>query len=737
MFSQSQERDAFGVEGARSAGPPSLTARMGETKQKDATEKSGMDALPSVPQVLQLDREHEKSAKTAKSLVPFLSTTHAKEFGEEYSSPNFIRTSMYVVPADEDLFDLLGLPLLVVVQPFNYVSPVPETSVPQVSKCKGCLSFPTLSEDAYAYKCVICGVQNEVHGECLSLREPTVDYILEESAARDRFWYSGDALPKIEGLALSSCRKWSEPCVVFAVDSSHLSKGTAGYREFLSGMKDILKSYDFSFLYKRFGVVLMGKTPAVVADSDLGYAVHIMHGAEGASGMCSPLFIETDSLTDSRIDSLIMLVEEYASDKTELKESILTAIQLVSYTGGGKLVAWLGSSEQSLKNSEKVVQSAVDCGVSVHGFMPSTSSVHGHAPAPAAPSVPQAETLYSLFYGTGGSLEREEIKSMLWDRVIKPTQFRCTVRVVGSNGLKKRAVYSGGFSENISTVTFPEMDASTTFCVSFSVEDFLKEATPLYIQVSVEYIDMAGRKRVRVINHKLKASRLVQQVFASLSFETLFCGMCKYICAEPANMVENVRKAENAMATALALYKKVCAKESASNQLVLPEPLKLLPVLLQSVLKYPKIHLGLLSRIEVAGEVMPFSVERTLRMFYPRLVRISSLFAVSGIECLVGERLTMSMLSTSDGYLLDTGSRAILWFGKEAADFREEMIESKVVRNALEKLKEIYGVHIKTTHCVQGHQDAEFIGYMVEDQMGGYPKYQDYLGQLHAKVTRK
>jgi len=672
------------------------------------------DRLPSVPEVLEKETRREKDQ------------------GREDALSGLIRSSMSTVPADEDLFEFIGLPLLVVLQPFNLAVPLPEYRVNRTVKCKECGSFPigkvALSGATYAFECKICEIKNEVKesGEPartspLVFGEDGADYLVEGEGAQGRYWYSGDQLPKIEKMKLPSCRKWREPAVVFLVDSSMRAKRSGGYREFIEGVRAVVLGGDFSYLYRRFAVVLVGRSASVISDVETGFTLNVVHSVELVSE-CSPWFIETENLTEQRVADLIALVEEHVSESCSVRNGLAAACQLVSYTGGGKVLFYLGTQDSSLGDIEKLTQAAVDCGASIHLFSEKGVGLEGALP---------------LAYGTCGSVEREGLREGVLDKIVREAYFRCTARVVCSDGVKKQAVYSGGDKNNITQTCFPEMGPSTTFCVSFSVEDFMKESAPIYVQCTVEYVDLLGDKRVRVVNAKLKASRLVQQIFIGICYDALFCGMCKFIFSKPAEVLESIRMAEKSVISALSFYKRTCAKEASAGQLVLPESIKTLPVLVQGVLKYPGVHRAGEARTELSGEVMPMSVERTLRFFYPRLVKISSLFASSGIERIVGERLSMKVLSVDEGYILDNGSKVVLWFGKEAVEFMEEMASSKVVEEALEQLEEKYGVRMKVVRRVQGEQDAEFIGYMIEDQMGGYPSYQDYLVQLHNRIPKR
>ncbi|OAG32146.1 protein transport protein SEC24 [Nematocida sp. ERTm5] len=728
MFTQPQDKEVFrDSKFNKTSNIPSLSSKIhkpSEKIDKDAREQEVFNKLPSIPIILEQDKTREEAR-----VSPPLALNPTVEYSAPGSSSHkLIRSSMYTVPADEDLFELIGLPLLIVAQPFNESVAIPEYRTDYLHKCKECGSFPTVSDDlfrgqqesTYQFKCVMCGTTNDLPYDCPLLREPTVEYICEDSCISNRSWYSSDNLPKSD-ISLPSCRKWKEPCVVFMIDCSSTSRSNTGYIEFMEGLKNILASPDFSLFYSRLSVILVNDQVSVVSDGEMGYSVNIIHNIKGDYGLCAPLFIETENLTEERINSLIQTIESTPSSTFNISGGITTAIQLAAYTGGCKLISWLGGHDYT-EIPEKLTQTAIDCGVSLTVFSTINSKL---------------DKLYKTIMSTGGCVERENITSGVVEKIMQESFFRCSIRVVCSNGIKKRAVYSSGSSENISMISFPAMSAPTTFAVSFSVEDFLKEGESVYIQAIVEYINLSGESRTRILNLRLKASRLIQQVFTGMTMDAMFCGICKYICSDPLNMIENIRKAETSMVTALALYKRACAKDTSPSQLVLPDTIKGLPVLIQAVLKYPKVQLGPSVKIEFACEVMPLPVDRTFRLFYPRLVKISSLFTVRQIDDLIGERLSMRALDTEESYIMDTGCKTILWFGKGAVDYMDEMVQNEVVVSALDRLKEIYGVELKVLHCVQGELDAEFIGYMIEDQMGGYPKYQEYLGSLHGRIVKK
>lgn len=723
MFTHPHDKEVFRDSAFnRSNNVPSLSSRIPgqeESFSKPEKDQEVFSKLPSIPSILEKDKKREGDRT-----VPSLLVNGGTDYTGEGSSPYLIRSSMYTVPADEDLFELVGLPLFSVVQPFNSKVPIPEYRASYLPRCKECSSFPTadeLKDSSYKFKCTLCGTVNEISQDLPYPLDYTTEYICEGPALKSRSWYSSDTLPKTDAIALPSCRKWAEPCLIFMIDCSAASRSTPGYTEYISGMKSVLLLSEISLFYRRFAVLLITESVYVVSDGEMGYSVNVMYSVKGDYGLCAPLFIETESITEESVDALIRTVESIPSGQFTTTGAVTAAVQMTAYTGGSKVLSWLGSQEYA-EVPDSLLQAAVDCGVSLNVFCNKGTKL---------------EKIYKTVFTTGRAVEREMIKQGVVSKAVQESFFRCSIRVVTSNGIKKRAVYSSGSSENISMVTFPEMNSSTTFAVSFSVEEFLKEGAPIYIQAIIEYTSMTGESKTRVLNMRMKASRLIQQIFTGISLDTLFCGMCKYICSAPLTMVDNIRKAESAMTNALSLYKRSCAKDTAYGQLVLPDAVKGLPVLIQSFLKYPKVHLDLLVRIELAGEIMPLPVDRTFRMFYPRLVKMSSLFMVSSIGEMTGDRLSMRYLDMDESYLLDAGGKVVLWFVRAAAEMADEMSHSEVVSLALDRLKEIYGVELKVTCCVQGEMDAEFIGYMIEDQMGGYSDYQEYLGHLHGKIVKK
>lgn len=711
MQPQDKEREISGRAEGRRERAPSLTSSVSHAFDKETSEKDLFDKLPSLPEVLEEDRRERKERKDGEKKSPPLCTTRKSSYIQQGSPIELIRASMYVIPADEDMFDIVGLPMFVIAQPFNDGAAVPEFKDKVLIRCTQCSSFPTPAVDSYAFKCLICGADNKISIEdCPSVQEPTVDYIIEDNDGKDK------------GKPYQMLRKWKEPCVVFAIDITPASKQQPGFNEYLSTLRDLIMSSDFSFLYRRFSIVLMGECPCVISERETEFVTNRVHSVEDSAGVCSPWMLEVDALTEERVQRIFEIIQGVSEPRCNLSASVEAVTQLVSYTGGGRVLMWLGGREYAYVPTEKNIQLAVESGISLSIFAGEKTEI---------------EKVSRICYATNGCIERENIGVEMTDRVVREGFFRCSIRVVASDGLKKRSIYSSGYTESISSLFFSEMNALTTFAVSFSVDDLLRESSPVFVQIATEYVNMQGEKRIRVVNLRLRASRVVQQIFSGMVFDSMFCGLVKYVCSEPVNMLEKIRKVEAAMVASLALYKRACAKETSLQQLVLPESIKVLPLLIQSVLKYPRIHLGIESRITVAGEVMPLSVERTLRRFYPRMTKMSSLFTVASIDDISGERLSMRVLDENDTYFLDTGSKAVLWFGRGAASLAEEMVQSDIMQSALNDLQEIYGTHIKAVKCMQGNLDAEFIGYMVEDQMGGYPSYQNYLGILHSKISRK
>jgi protein transport protein SEC24 len=702
-------------------------------------ERDAFVNLPSLPEILEGDRQKRKAYSTIDGHPP-LSTTKCAIVEEGNSSPGLIKPTLSVVPGDEDLFDMFGLPLAVVIRPFNENVPVPEYEAGDIPRCKECGSFPSPFSDysGTSFRCVICKSGNPLTiRDSPCFRHPTVDFILGSGRPAkyehlSYYSFAGGA-GRSDGKNAGTFGEGIDmrPGIIFGLDVSGASKRSGLFRSAVEKIKALVLSEEFSFLYNRFSIVTFGESVSVYSIDRVGVSVSLIKSVGSMFPEYSPIFINPRKSVEEgipvreKVEEIFAFIEKKEERAVLLEPAMATCSKIAGYCGGAKVLLFLGSTPADIfmrpEKTEALRISSVDLGASFHLFVKDA----------------EIGVFPSVVYGTNGSVTRVKDEFFEISDCINAAAFRCSVKVRASDGLRRGSIYANGVTDNPADLHFPEMSSNSAFSLSYSVEASLKEGSHAFVQCAIEHIGLAGEQRVRVMNIRLRVSRIVQNVFSSISFDAMFASLCKFIFSDPVQAISQIRKAEDALIVALALYKRTCAKETAKTQLVLPDTLKALPVLLQAVLKYPEIQKSLAVRKELSGFITGLPIEHTLRFFYPKLAKASEIVLSSGIDGAPSERLSLRVLDEEEIFVMENGTSLIMWIGKSARNLEGDILNESL-KCAVEQVRECYGKqHIPLVSVPQGtREESEFIGYMVEDQMSGYPGYQEYLTDLHKRIQR-
>lgn len=179
------------------------------------------------------------------------------------------------------------------------------------------------------------------------------------------------------------------------------------------------------------------------------------------------------------------------------------------------------------------------------------------------------------------------------------------------------------------------------------------------------------------------------------------------------------------------------------EQMVLPETLKILPVLIQSYKKLTKVDTMF---------VFNGNVEQVLKYFYPRLISLSDF--VINPNC-TGIRLSRRNIIDGEVYVLENSKDIIFYLTRKVEKtlikniFVDEDLNQVITRESFNPATEegavciniINDIFMKYNYALNisvlypGHlNEAQFIRYMVEDAMNDEPNYLDYIYKLHFAI---
>ena len=320
----------------------------------------------------------------------------------------------------------------------------------------------------------------------------------------------------------------------------------------------------------------------------------------------------------------------------------------------------------------------------------------------------------------GASLHRSLCAS-----VSEPRAFEALLRVRTSPGLEARGEFLGHFGrpQRGDDVAGPVFDSSSCLSLELVVSSKLSDedknrggnrgypgGVSLYddacVQCAVLFTDCAGRRRIRVHTLFLTKTSVLSDVFKHADVDATATFLAKKASSAVLIGGTPFTKACDAVTEKTAqtffVYRKHCTQAPSSGQLILPEALKVLPVMMLGLTKSAAFRRSAISvqsgeavTVDERAAALSFLISatpgETAAMCYPRMWNLSTLAAEAGVPLpppttpIVGYGeggksgkemeplaipnsvpLSSGSLNEQAILLLENGMQMVLWIGSEA-----------------------------------------------------------------------
>lgn len=679
--------------------------------------------IPDLPSELEKDQGSFFSFDTSVQPPP-LSTTNCFITETTNTDPNLLRSTMYVLPTDADTFESMEIPFGLVLTPFSQKAMPTELEKGVSVRCWQCQSYVNIFTrvDGSVFYCNICNSKNQVQ-EGMSreiTRYSTIEYVDRAKETRAARPEAGNVVS--EGLFRTTLVHG--PVFIVGIDTS-----ASGMTEHVfKGIEGLVQNENFRFLFKKICVVLFSDTVSLVKAGGGG----VME--VGLPDRQQLPFISPEFLMDVEDSELMSQVVEYVgrgclgrtSSKDGVVDCLRVAVSISGYCKGSKMAVFTNVQEKV--DHEEMSKQLIEVGCSVSVF-----SMHKTGVA----------RLCALTTGRSFVYAGEAVRKLAADLVVLGTtksSYKVQVEAKTSDAVRKLGFYGNTVFEHLGFQDFAQMDEGTTVGMTFSLEETVESQSKVYVQVVVSFYGFDGLSRVLVMNSSFGVSRKVSEVYASLSFDTLACIYAKYIAMDKDNVKEHCKKVERIISRSLKYYRSSCCKEVSSSQFVLPESIKLIPLVYQSMLKNNCFS----NDVDTDGLSMitGLSVEQNLRFFYPRLFAFTDFYIDKSLEKVKALRLTAESLNPEEIYVLDNSQKIYVYIGKDVdaslkeAMFTDKTEENGVLHKMIEEFYSYYGRELPVVFVEEGRggPEIEFVGYLVEDRLNNISSYPDYICELHFKV---
>lgn len=240
----------------------------------------------------------------------------------------------------------------------------------------------------------------------------------------------------------------------------------------------------------------------------------------------------------------------------------------------------------------------------------------------------------------------------------QPRAFECLMRVRTSPGIEARGEYLGHFGrpQRGDDVSGPVMDASSTLALEMAVTSKLTDddrnggnqpygsTTSLYddacVQCAILYTDCAGRRCIRVHTTFASKTSVLADVFRHTDVDATAALFAKKAGSAVLVGGTSFTKAGEVLTEKTAqmfyVYRKHCSSASLTGQLILPESLKVLPIMMLGLLKSAgfrrsaaSVQSGDAVTIDERAAALSFltsgTVSEIVAMCYPRMYELQEI----------------------------------------------------------------------------------------------------------------
>lgn len=673
------------------------------------------------------------------------------------ANPRFIRSTTSTIPNQSDLLQTSGMPLAVFVNPLATLKN-DEVQVPIVDnggmgpvrclRCKAYVNPGMRWVDHFRFACNFCAHVSECPREyaCAlgsdgkrqdwmqrpELCRGSVEYMAPEeymvrAPMRPSYFFVIDASPSAvqSGVTVSACEVISRTLDnIQGGDTASVGiatfDGTVHFYAIRGDDENNNASNENQENEKPTTSNGATKTPKmlIVPDVDDPYAP-----------LPKDLLVNLNKNKETLKTLLKQIPEMFANSRPSAVASgaaIKSAIDALKYKGG-KVMLFLGSmcsggwgklevrthsgnvEKEPLKIMKPAEKCYQDCATEAAEYQIGIDIfVCGSQPVDLA-------TLGVLTRTTGGTLYRypnfnvqldfaQLLNDVRWN-FLRPQGMEAVMRVRASQGLGV-AEYGGYFCKRTPTdVDLPVLDGEKSIMVNLRYEDKLVDGAEAYVQCALLYTTMTGERRIRVHTLALPVTSVLGTLFRNADLDAQTCFMVRKAANTLLGGKHTIAAAKDAAlaqcVSSLYAYRKYCASNNASGQLILPEALKTLPLYTIGMYKSNGLRSEASAddRANWLFRMLKSDPSETTPSVYPRLFPLHFILEDDGFQANQKQRhddgdqaasitdsfppfppcqwLSAEKLDGDGLYLLEDGGEMLVWVGRNYPQ---------------DRLKEVFGV---------------------------------------------
>lgn len=536
--------------------------------------------------------------------------------------PEYFRSTLNVLPANNSLLKKSKLPLALVVRPYNTLhidsEKIPVTSDTIISRCRRCRGyinpFVTLTEQGRRWRCNFCNLQNDIPS--------AFDYDELTGTAKNKFERVELNHSVVEFVAPKEYMARTPQPIVYtfiidvsidAVNSGLTSTITRTILESLDRIPNDNKTARVAFIgvdsnlhYFKFNEGLDGTDLLIVSDIDEPFL-------PSPDGLLINLN-ENRSTIEKLLIDFPTYFEGTANDRFALGPALRAGHKMISNIGG-KLICFTATlpnigegkltlrdeashsgkpkeSQMLLSNADKFYKSfAVECNsaqVTVDLFLTSAK----YQDVASLANLPRFTAGQTHFYPAWSCAKAEDVTKLsreVSEHLSMDIALEAVLRVRGSTGIRMSSFYGNFFNRSSDLCSFPTFPRDQSYCIEMSIEETIHKSV-VYFQAAVLHSTCFGERRIRVMNLAIPTSTKLDDIFASAD-QLAVANYFTHRSVEKAfsSSLPDARDyLVKSIVDILNVYKKelVAGNVSGSSPLQLSTNLRMLPLLLFSLTKH-------------------------------------------------------------------------------------------------------------------------------------------------------
>lgn len=719
------------------------------------------------------------------------------------AGPRYMRSSMNSVPQGNDMVKASAIPFVLAIQPFALQSKG-DSGIPLIDqrqrgplRCSKCNAyacpFMKFSPDGGTMICCFCGGNTRVpheHGGPVGMDGRRTDIDIKPEFGFGTVEHIVDGQYQIREPML--------PTYLFLIDCTSDAITSGMTSTVCSAISSLLESIS-GRERARVAIVAFNSTvnffefPSATSSDP---RMLVMGDPEDPfSPLSNKAFasLETHAkILETLLQKIPLLYKDTHAAESAAGAAIKASIETLKAVGGGRLLTFVSalphkgylslrpreagkppSEKDSLdimspaKNGKQYVQLATDAAqnqISIDIFALTKSYVDLATLRILSTYTSGSVYRYSPFVSSADSSRFYD--DLRWN-LTRPVGLEAVGRIRVSSGLAVDEILGSYCKAGVADLQFPSISSDSTICVKILHEDRLREGSQACFQFATLYSTPGGQRRVRIHSISLPVTRSLGSVFRGADIEVYMGYVARQVMSSmPGKSLVNLKDIiTKTVSGTLLAYRKHCATSSSSGQLILPESLKLMPLLCLGLMKLPCFRTDARAdaRAVWMSRVLSLPIDRLLPAVHPRLFKIP-LQILSDEEPSIPERLPLSVekIESNEVYILENGFDLFVQVGRDVPTHTIEQLLgtpslqgidpsslsdlpvqdnplSKYVVNIISQLRRQRRSYMHTRLVVKGHPyETLFHSALIEDRhMLSGMSYVEYLCFLHRQIQNK